>query len=460
MSSPTPGTKPEEKSTFRKRTKHTVSIVECTNPGLLQAILFAEAGYRVTCVDGDQTTVNNIAKGKISFLETDAASKLKNHARTGLLSSTSDIREAVSGSDIILITTPVRINARKKAEYSDIENVCRRIGSNLQKGSLVIITSLTGIGIVEGLIQETLENNSGLKAGADFGLAYSPFQILEATTLEEAQEQPRIVAATDKDSLTDASAVLEAISKKSVKKTINLKTAEVTGLLEVLRRDTSSALANEAALLCERAGIDGFEAQKLLENETNSLPFATKFGINDSFNDEPYLFLEDAENLNLKPRIATAARETNEEATRHVINLAKDGLDSCGKTLKRAKIACLGASKTPNARSPFKRGALRVVESLEARGAKTTLYDPYLTNIEIAGTLFHIKKTLNEALERADCILIVTAHDQFKHLNLRKMKHTMRMPAAIVDLEGITEPSKIEKEGFVYRGLGRGVWTK
>src|SRR5271157_710529 len=459
MSSPTLGTKPEEKITFKSRTKHTVSIVECKNPGVLQAILFAEAGYRVTCFDGDQTTVNNIAKGKTSFLEADAASKLKNHARTGLLSSTSDIRQAVSGNDIILVTTPVRINTRKKAEYSDLENACKRVGSNLQRGSLVIITSLTGIGIVEGLIRETLENNSGLKAGTDFGLAYSPFQMLGAATLEEAQEQPRIVAASDGDSLIDASTILEAISKKTVKRATNLKTAEMIGLLEVLRRDASSALANETAVLCERTGIDGFEVQKILGNEPYGPPLITKFR-NDSFNDEPYLLLEDAENLNLKPRIATGARETNEEATRHIINLAKDGLDSCGKTLKRAKIACLGASRTPNTRSPFKRGALRVVESLEARGAKTTLYDPYLSNIEMAGTLFHIKKTLNEALERADCILIVTAHDQFKHLNLRKMKHTMRMPAAIVDLEGITEPSKIEKEGFVYRGLGRGVWTK
>jgi UDP-N-acetyl-D-mannosaminuronate dehydrogenase len=105
-------------------------------------------------------------------------------------------------------------------------------------------------------------------------------------------------------------------------------------------------------------------------------------------------------------------------------------------------------------------GSKKIVENLESRGARTTLYDPYISDSEANSTLFHVKKTLTEALERADCVIILTAHDQFKHLNLRKMTHTMRMPAAIVDLEGIVEPSKIEKEGFVYRGLGRGVWTK
>jgi UDP-N-acetyl-D-mannosaminuronate dehydrogenase len=120
----------------------------------------------------------------------------------------------------------------------------------------------------------------------------------------------------------------------------------------------------------------------------------------------------------------------------------------------------LGASQTPNAQSPLKKTAKKVVEALEARGAKISLYDPYISENEIADTPYHFKKNITEAMERADCMIILTAHDQFKRMNLRKMRLTMKMPAAIVDLEGVAEPSKIEKEGFVYRGLGRGVWTK
>jgi UDP-N-acetyl-D-mannosaminuronic acid dehydrogenase len=451
--------KPEEFNSAEKREKLGVCIIGCGQTGILQALLFAEAGFKVTCVDADQTIVSSIGKGRVPILKLEAGTKLKDHVKAGRLKATNEIREPVSHSDIIAITTPVKINAKKKAEYSDLENACKKIGSSLQRGSLVMVTSLTGIGITEGLIKETLENTSGLNVGTDFGLAYSPIQTLHTRTWKEAANHQRIVAATDRDSLKAASIILETLTKKGVRKTGNVKAAELAALLEVLQRDVNIALADETALLCEKVGVDYTEARKIIGTDTDSLPPVSTVE-DDSFSDDPYLLLEDAESFNVKPRIGTAARDTNEEVVKHVANLVKDALRSCGKTLKRARIGMLGASQTANAQSSMKRTAKKIVETLEARGAKISLYDPYLPENETAETPYHFKKTLAEVVERADCIIVVTAHDQFKHVNLRKMRLTMKMPAAIVDLEGVTEPSKIEKEGFVYRGLGRGVWTK
>ena len=459
MSSPTIRTTQEQISAVENRTKHTVSIIGCGRTGILHAILFADAEFKAICVDSDQPTVNQILRGKASFLEAETEAKLKNHVKAGCLSATSEIGEAVSHSIIIAITTPVKINSKKKPEYSDLESLCKRIGSCLQNGSVVIMLSPTGIGITEGLMRENFENTSGLKAGKDFALAYSPIQTLHTRTLEETADCRRIVAASDKDSLDVASAILKAVSRKGIIATTNVKAVEVAALVEVLRQDTHVALANETALLCEKAGVDCIEVQRISEKDSDD-PSPASVIADESFSEEPYILLEELENLNLKSRQAAAARDTNEETVKHVANLAKDALKSCGKTLKRAKIAFLGASQIPNSHGPVKRTARKIVENLEARGAKTSLYDPYLSETEVAGTSFHLKKTLAEATERTDLIIIMTAHDQFTHLNLRKLKLTMKMPAAIVDLEGIAEPSKIEKEGFVYRGLGRGVWTK
>lgn len=458
MSTPIMQAKPEEMDTPEKRGNRVVSIIGCGQQGILQAVLFADAGFKVTCVDADQTTVGRIAKGRTS-LKLEAAARLKSHAKTGRLTATNDVGEAVSHSDIIAITTPVKISSRKKAEYSDLENTCKKTGSNLRSGSLVIVASLTGIGLTEGLIKETLENTSGLKAGTDFGLVYSPIQIRHTLTCEEAANYQRIVAATDKDSLKIASFVFELLAKRGVRRTDNVKAAELAALLEVLQRDINIALANETALLCERIGVDYTEALKIIGPDTDKLS-PTPTLADDSLSDEPYLLLEDAESFNIRSRVATAARDTNEETVKHVANLVKDALKSCGKTMKRARIALLGVSQTPNAQSPIKRTARKIIDTLEARGAKISIYDPYISENEIAETSYHLKKNSTEAMERADCVIILTAHDQFKHMNLRKMKLTMKMPAAIIDLEGVAEPSKIEKEGFVYRGLGRGVWTK
>jgi UDP-N-acetyl-D-mannosaminuronic acid dehydrogenase len=456
MSSSVMQVKAEEIDTAEKREKLTVSIVGCGQTGILQACLFADAGFKVICVDSDQTVVQNITKGKAT-LKSDLDNKLKSHIKTGHLSATNDIKKAVSQSDLVAITIPIKIDAKRKADYSDMEKTCKQIGSSLRHGSLVVVMGLTGIGITEGLIKETLENTSGLKAGTDFGLAYSPFQTSCSQTLEAATSGRRIVAAADKNSLNATSAIIESVGKSSITKKENTRTAEAAALFEILQQDVKDALANELGIFCEKLGIDYLEAQKLVGVNAGSRLSPPGFDVARA---EPYLLLEDAESLNVKLRISAAARETNEEMPKHVINLTKDALRNCGKTLRRARVTLLGVSQIPNAKGPAKRMAREIVDMLETKGARVNLYDPYIPESELKEMQSHFKKNLPESVEGADCIIIVTGHDQFKRLNLNKLKLVMKMPAAIVDLEGIIEPSKTEKEGFIYRGLGRGVWTR
>jgi nucleotide sugar dehydrogenase len=456
MSTPILQTEPSEIDSPEKRRKHPTAMIGCGYSGILQAILFADADFKVTCADADESKVSMINKGKIPFLSAEAAARLRNNVKAGNLSATSDFKEPVSRSDIIVLTTSAKINAKKRAEYSDIENICKKIGSNLQKGSLTIVTSLTGVGITEGLIKETLENTSGLKVGTDIGLAYAPFHPSYDETLEETIRHPQIVAATDKNSLRASTIILEKVTKKNVTNAASVRTAELTVLLGILQQDIRLAFTNEAAILCEKVGVDLVEAQKAMGSDTCSL-LASPSIIDDVVSDYVYLLLDEAENFSTKLRIASAARNVNEEAVRHVTNIVKDALKNCGKTQKRARVGLLGASVAPNIQSPIQRNAKRIIETLEARGAKVSLYDPYVSKNEIVETPYHFKKTMTETVERADVLIILTAHDQFKRMNLRRIRLAMRMPAAIVDIVGIVEPSKIEKEGFIYRGIGRGV---
>jgi UDP-N-acetyl-D-mannosaminuronate dehydrogenase len=140
--------------------------------------------------------------------------------------------------------------------------------------------------------------------------------------------------------------------------------------------------------------------------------------------------------------------------------LVREALRSCGKTLRRAKISLLGISQTPNTSDAPKISAKKLAKILEAKGAKVSLYDPYLSGKELIDLSYSFKKNLTDAMESVDCIVILTGHNRFKRLNLKKLKIMAKMPVAIVDLEGVVDPKKVEREGFIYRGLGRGVWTK
>ena len=451
--------KPEEINTVEKRGKYTVSIIGCGQIGVLHACLFAEAGFRVKCVDADQTIVNSIVRGKVPLLKREIELKLKNYIKTGLLNATTEAKTTVSQSDVIAITIPVKIDEKKKANYSNLENICRLVGSGLHHGSLVVVMSTVGTGVTQGFIKEALENTSGLKVGADFGLAYSPMRLLNGQTLETITNQERISAATDKNSLNSASIIIGTFTKGCLRKTECVKTTEAVTLFEAMQQDVNVALANELALFCEKAGVDYLEAHKLAKIGAYPVLSLPTF-VNGNIREDSYLLLEDAENLNFRFRVPVIAREINEEIVKHAVNLTKDALRNCGKTLRRAKISLLGILQVPNMKSPPKKMFEELAKMLEAKGAKVSFYDPYFSSDDQAETQYHLKKNLSEALEGVDCILILTGHDQFKRLNLKKLKALMKVPAAIVDLEGIVEPNKVEKEGFIYRGLGRGVWTK
>jgi len=450
-------TKPDDADTSEKRAKYTVTVIDCGHTGVLYSCLFADAGFKVICADSDQTLVDLLAKGKAPLAPHETEVRLKNHVKTGRLTATSDIKAAVSQSSIIIINTQVAVGQKRKPDYSNLEKTCKLVGANIRQDSLVILTSTVGMGIVEGILWKILEDASGFKIGSDLGLAYSPTRISQGQTPETTSSHEQIVAAPDKTSLDAASTVLGTVMKSPMQKTLSVKTAEIAVLFDEAQKDVKNALANEFAIFCEKAGLDFLETQKLLMTSA-SATLPSQASADGNTEEASYLLLEDAENLNAKLRIVAVARETNREMAKHVANLTRDALRDCGKTLRRTRICLLGISQTPNARSSPKKLTKELVKILEARGAKVSVYDPYFSH-ELSEAQHHLKKSLTEALEGADCIVLVTPHDQFKRLS-QKLKVLMKMPAAIIDLEGVFEPDKIEKEGFTYRGLGRGVQPK
>jgi UDP-N-acetyl-D-mannosaminuronate dehydrogenase len=285
-----------------------------------------------------------------------------------------------------------------------------------------------------------------LKAGEDFGLAYYP--LLDQT--QGGAVKPA-VAADDKYSLNAADLILEAATGKAFIKIPNVKVAELASLFAAVKRDVEAALANELAMFCETARIDYTEIaffgdESLCKSSTPS--------ISDEANrDETLLLLENAENLSMKLRIPAIARQVNEDMARHAVNLTQDALRSGGKTLRRARVALLGAAEPETAAALF-------AENLQAKGAKLSRYDPSSANDSSVEDSVALKKTLNETVEGADCVVVLSGQEQWKRLNLKKLHALMKLPAALVDLTGTVEPAKAEKEGFIYRGLGRGMRKK
>jgi nucleotide sugar dehydrogenase len=427
--------------------------VGCGELGVSYAVAFSEAGFKVACADADQSLVRRLAKGRSVFSERELESKLKNYVRSGALNVTSDVKSAVAKSDMIILATSLKIDEKKNSDFSEAENLCRQIGSVMQRGALVIYGGMTSFGFTEGVVKETLENTSGFKAGGDFGLAYTHSQAVEQEkSAEMIGDQEWTVAANDKASLDAASLFLSTVTKKAIRQVMNIKVAELATLFAFARRDVTVALTNELAVLCEKAGVDYFDTLKLMDLRLQTSGYAPTIA-EGSEKTEAYLLLESAENFGVKLRLPDLARQINEDMVRHAVNLTQGTLRSCGKTLRRARIAVLGATGPGTSGECF-------VKMLEAKGSRINLYDPRAGKSEDAETARVPKRTLNEAVENSDCLIILAAEDQFKRLNLKNLRSLMKTQAAIVDLAGLFESAAVESEGFIYSGLGRGVEKK
>ena len=165
-------------NTAEKRADLTVSIIGCNREGLFFSIAFAEAGYKTIITDVDQSVLRKFSKGKLQFVNEEVNRKLRNLIRIDKISSTNEQKNALMKSQIVVVSDKAKIDAKKKIDFSQIENDCKQIGISIKKGTLIIFGSILKIGFIEGFVKDKIENSSGLKLGTDFGLAYSP-QLLD-----------------------------------------------------------------------------------------------------------------------------------------------------------------------------------------------------------------------------------------------------------------------------------------
>lgn len=442
----------EDIDSSEKCRNYTVSVVECGKIGVPYACLFADAGFKVIGVNTDPHMLK-LLKSQPPFLKDNARRALEKHAQEGFFTASSDIRKAASESDIIVIATQTTIDQRKKPDYSSLEKTCREVGMGLKKDSLVLFVSTTGPGIVEGPMREALEKASGLRAGTDFGLASSP---LQTNSLEN--HVSRVVGAVNEPSLRTASLILNTATKQDVVEVRNIKTAEAISLFQNVNSEVNQALANELAFLCERLKIDFKEMLKLFsKNKTFHFPST---GVMDgSARKDFYLLLEEAENVNLNLRLTPLARKINDEIAEHTFRLVKDALKVCGKTVSRAKVSVLGVSRRPDAKEPPGTLTKSILNLLKKKVRVVQAYDPFFTKKELTELGFEAEK-LSKVVEKTDCLVILAGHSKFERLNLKKVRLLAKKSPAIVDISYVIDPLKAERCGFVYRGLGRGVWTK
>ncbi len=441
-------------TSIEKRSRIRICVVEYKGAGLTTACLLANAGFKVVVVDKDRGVVETIKKGESPFSEPSLQELVSKNVKERKLNATVDIKGAVSKSDVIIVAINIPVDEKMRPDYSRLETTCKEIGKDLRRSSLVVITNTVGPGVTENLVKSWIENASGLKAGRDFGLAYSPTLAAAEKAPYDISNYARLIAGIDNESLKAASLLFKTIINSEIIPLSSIKAAETAKIFQNVYRDVNLALSNELALFCERLGIDYMEVYRA----ANIVPYCHLVvpGMADEYVlEDLYLLMKEADSLGIRLRIIELARKTNESMVTHIVKLVRKALRSYSKPLRGAKITILGVSRKANVKDSKGVTLLRLVKMFTAKGAKVKVHDPFFSKKELLELGYPGEGSLEKALKDSDCLLIVVGHDQYKKLSLKKVKTLMKHPA-IVDLSHIIDRDKAKKEGILLIGLGQG----
>jgi UDP-N-acetyl-D-mannosaminuronic acid dehydrogenase len=426
-----------------------VGILGMGYVGLPMATIFAKKGFKVRGGDINPKIVDTINRGESPINENGIESMVAQAISSGNLEATLDTDSVAGESDVILVVVQTPIDEEKNPNLAALKSAISTISKNLREGSLIIIESTLPPGTTEGELVPILEE-SGLRAGHDFHLAYSPERAIPTKTIEEIQKNSRIVGGITNESAELAMALYSQITTGELIAT-DIKTAEMVKVIENTFRDVNIALSNEIAMLCEKLGVDAMSAIDMANKHprVNLLRPGTGVG-GHCIPKDPHFLIGKARELGVELEVITSARHVNENMPKHLLKMIERALESADKKIEDSKIAILGIAYKGDTDDTRETPAKEVIETLARMKCDVFSHDPFVS--QDFGKKF--SNNLEDAARDADCLVIVTDHNEYRSLDLAKLSKILKKPGVIVDGRRIVDPQSAAESDFRYFGVG------
>jgi UDP-N-acetyl-D-mannosaminuronic acid dehydrogenase len=417
--------------------------------GLPTASTFATHGVRVIGVDVNPRVVETLNRGEIHIHEPG----LRNIVEDAIKSGNLTVSSAPEQADAFLIAVPTPFHENeynefegrkyKLADMRAVISAAEAIVPCLRKGNLVVLESTSPPRTTLDLVAPILER-SGLKAGTDFFLCYSPERVLPGQILRELIENARVIGGVTPESARAGRDLYAVFVKGDIIET-DATTAEMVKLMENTTRDVNIAIANEFSRLAEKFGVDVWEAIGLanLHPRINILSPGPGVG-GHCISVDPWFFVESAPELT---PLIYHARKVNDEQPHFVLQKVKRAAGE----LKNKKIAALGLAYKPDVDDLRESPATEVVHLLQKEGAQVRVWEPFKPDAQMEN--INMAPSLDAALADADLILLLVKHTEFLHLdpNAIASKTTARL---VVDCVNGWDAQAWRAAGFDFFRLG------
>lgn len=379
--------------------------------GLPVAMRAVEAGYSVIGLDIDERRVNALAKGE-SFVEDISHDMLRGALDTGRYTPTTSY-ELASAFDIAVISVPTPLRD-SLPDLTFIEDAGRSLSTRLVRGSTVILESTTYPGTTEELLVPILEAGSGLKAGADFYVGYSPERIDPGNQRYNLKTTPKVVSGIDETSLGRVQGFFDTIVDQTVPVS-GTREAELTKLLENTFRHVNIALVNELAMFANQLGVNVWESIDAASTKPfGFMKFTPGPGVGGHCLpvDPSYLSWQVRRELGQSFRFVELANDVNEHMPSYVVERTIDALNRNKKAVNGSKILVAGLSYKKNTGDIREAPSKHIIELLSQLGADVSAADPHVAAHQWPVSVTRVELS-HVAIGDADLAILVTDHDEF-----------------------------------------------
>jgi nucleotide sugar dehydrogenase len=434
----------------------TICVVGIGRIGLPTALSFANSGLPTIGLDINSKLVESVNSG-IYPLEDEPDydvifDKVINEKK---FFATTNIKESVSKADVVLLSLPTPMDKNNVPDYSALRSVGSQLSEYLQEGSLVIVESTIEPGFVENELISIIENSKNrLTVEKNFGIGVCPETANPGEIMIDFTKLPRLVAGINEKISQLIYEIYHYVFPVELIRMPNCKTANAVKLTTNVFRDVNIAFVNELSILFEKLGIDTMTVLNAAQSKYNFQVHYPGAGVGGPcLPVNSYQLINSAKKLSSSLKIVESGRKINESMPQHVIDLTIDALKEKHLNLHESTILLLGISYKPNVKDIQLSPAHDIVEKLKNLNVKIKIFDPYYKSEKIYDIL--CENNYEDILSSVDAIILVTAHNEFKKLDINFLSSKMKNPI-VIDTRGVLNLDEVKKSNLVFRGLGRG----
>lgn len=420
-----------------------IAIVGLGYVGLPLAIQFAKAGANILGLDVDEEKVSLINKGE-SYIKHISSEDLLSQRNVGRIEASTNFTR-IEEVEAVLICVPTPLNKEREPDLSYVLSTAESIAPHLQKGILVSLESTTYPGTTEEELKPVLEDGSGLKAGIDFHLVYSPEREDPGNPDSQVAKIPKVIGGLTEKCLKKGQSIY-SIAIETLVPVSSCRVAEATKLTENIFRCVNIALVNELKVIYNKMDIDVWEVIKAAKTKPfGFMPFYPGPGLGGHcIPIDPFYLSWKARQQNLEARFIELAGQVNLEMPNYVIERCKEKLADYNKEIRGSRILVLGIAYKANVDDMRESPAVELMEKLREKGSTVDYSDPHIPIFpKMREHEFNLKSVeLNsETISEYDLLLLATNHSVFDYALIEKNA------AIIVDARGVysKESDKIIK---------------